>query len=98
MSSQNSVIPERILIIITIAEKKKMEYRLAMQQIASLKENIKEMYEGTTEELTNKIASYDEKLSGKNDEIAVVSNRRDSLTCFPKAYCNCATFSTESLF
>ncbi|XP_043285323.1 DNA repair protein RAD50 [Venturia canescens] len=50
-------------------EKKKMEYKLLCHQIRSLREEIKELYEGTTSKLKNEISSYEAILSEKNNQI-----------------------------
>lgn len=53
-------------------EKKKMEYNMHRDRYGKLKENIKNIFEGTTEELNVRIESYDTILREKNDEIAEV--------------------------
>ncbi|XP_012527415.1 DNA repair protein RAD50 [Monomorium pharaonis] len=50
--------------------KKKMEFNIQKERYEKLKENIKNIFEGTTEELNVRIESYDTVLREKNDEIA----------------------------
>ncbi|EZA56610.1 DNA repair protein RAD50 [Ooceraea biroi] len=50
-------------------EKKKMEYNMHKERYEKLKESIKDIFEGTTEELNMRIESYDTILKEKNDEI-----------------------------
>lgn len=49
-----------------------MEYNMHRDRYGKLKENIKNIFEGTTQELNARIESYDTILREKNDEIAEV--------------------------
>ncbi|XP_011173530.2 DNA repair protein RAD50 [Solenopsis invicta] len=51
-------------------EKKKMEYSMHRDRYTKLKENIKNIFEETTEELNTRIESYETVLKDKNNEIA----------------------------
>lgn len=53
-------------------EKKKMEYNINKERYEKLKETIKNIFEGTIEELNVCIESYDTKLKEKNTEITEV--------------------------
>lgn len=53
-------------------EKKKMEYSMNKERYDKLEETIKNIFEGTTEELNARIKSYDTKLNEKNYEITEV--------------------------
>lgn len=53
-------------------EKKKMEYNINKERYEKLKETIKNIFEGTIEELNVCIESYDTKLKEKNNEITEV--------------------------
>lgn len=54
------------------AEKKKIEYNMHKEQYVKLKETIRNIFEGTTEELNMRIQSYDSILIKKNKEIIEV--------------------------
>lgn len=54
------------------SEKRKLEYNLQKERYVKLKETIKNIFEGSTEELNACIESYDLTLRGKNNEITEV--------------------------
>lgn len=53
-------------------EKKKMEFGMHKDRYEKLKENIKNIFEGTSEELNEHVKSYDTTLKEKNVEITEV--------------------------
>lgn len=53
-------------------EKKKMEFGIHKDRYEKMKETIKNIFEGTTEELNELVESYDTTLMEKNNEIIEV--------------------------
>lgn len=63
-----------------------MEYNVHKERYEKLKESIKDIFEGTTEELNTRIQSYDTVLKEKHNEITEVEIYNDFLIIHTISY------------